>query len=284
TGSELLASLMHFKEHSEAPPDLLPERKALGPPLTIFQGPCRRCWLYSRDDTSGRKYCPTCQAIVTRARSLVRESLNALVVWGNVNQTPRQLRRGAGFYKEHVLGYYIRDEHHFLLVLPRLKMKTWIQELLIYHGKDLGGLLQIFPTTGSGGQSAMDDTLSRAIHLDRRYPYDKLRVRFYPSPYHVFTPHLRDCQGRLTFEVREFLNHLEMAAIFRSLLRPEEQRALKELLRMENLAEKRFNWGRLTGDLSPAPRDMLEAWGIRNWPESRIELLYELLDYAEFTT
>ncbi len=283
TGAELLGALDLFKNESRARPDLMPERKAIGPPFTLFDGPCMRCWLYGRNEASGEKYCRTCLAILTRAKAMSRKSRGAVVAWGHVNRLPSQLRRRTGFYREHVLGLHIRDDNHFLLVLPRLKVKAWIQELLIYHGPDLRGLLQLFPTVGSSGRGSMDDILGRAIHLDGRFAFEMLRIRFYSNPYQVFTPHLRDSRGQLTFEVGTFLNYLDMAGIFRSLLRPDEQKALRKLLDMDDSAEKTFNRGRIMGELSPEARDMLEAWGIRNWPPTRVALLYELLDYAEFT-
>ncbi len=283
SGAELLGALDLFADDSRTRPDLLPEHKAIGPPVTLFNGPCMRCWLHVRNEASGTAYCRTCLSIINRARSMTRKSRGALVAWGHVNRLPRQLRRRTGFYGEHVPGVHIRDENHFLLVMPRLKVKAWIQELLIYHGADLRGLIQIFPTVGASVRGGMDDILGRAIHLDGRFTFEMLRIRFYPNPYQVFTPHLRDMKRQLTFEVREFLNLLEMAGIFRSLLRPDEQRAVRELLEMDNAAEKAFNWGRFMGDLSPEARDMLEAWGIRNWSSNRVTLLYELLEYVEFT-
>lgn len=109
---------------------------------------------------------------------------------------------------------------------------------------------------------------------------DQLRVRFYSSPYQLLRPHTRERQGLLTFEVSEFLRLMEMAVVFRALLKPEEQQALHELLNLDDSIEERFYWGRFMGRLPHEAKDMLSAWRIRAWPKNRIKLLYELVDYV----
>ncbi len=111
---------------------------------------------------------------------------------------------------------------------------------------------------------------------------DRLRVRFFSAPYQLLYPHTRDRQGLLTFEVSEFVNLLEMAAVFRTMLRPEAQEALQELLNLEDPSEEQFYWGRFLGYLDPEAKDMLSAWRIRVWPRERIQLLYELTNYVAF--
>jgi len=189
---------------------------------------------------------------------------------------------GEGFDDHHVLGTYVHDENHFLLVMPRRELKPWLQELVIYHGSDLKGLIQILPTTGGRKQVSMGDILCRAIHHEARFPMDQLRVRFFSAPYQILKPHTRDRQGLLTFEVSEFLSVLEMAAVFRTILRPQEQASLYELLNLEDTSEEQFYWGRFMGFLNQEAKDMLNAWRIRQWPKSQIKLLYELVDYVAF--
>jgi len=111
---------------------------------------------------------------------------------------------------------------------------------------------------------------------------DQLRVRFFSAPHQILIPHARDKQGLLTFEVSEFLSVLEMAAVFRTILYPREQKALYELLNLEDTSEEQFYWGRFMGFLSQEAKDMLNAWRIRQWPKNRIKLLYELVDYVAF--
>jgi len=128
----------------------------------------------------------------------------------------------------------------------------------------------------------MGDILCRAIHHEARFPIDQLRVRFYSAPYQILRPQTRDQQGLLTFEISEFLSLLEMAAVFRTLLRPEEQESFYELVNLKDASEEQFYWGRFMGFLNQEAKDMLSAWRIRQWPKSRIELLYELVNYVAF--
>ncbi len=280
SGAELLATLKHLT----TTPDLFTNEEEIGPPHSALAGPCLRCWVYPRlpDLGPNKPFCQTCAAILTTARRLGTTSRQAIVAWGFVNQLPRQLRLGEGFYDSDVLGAYVYDEHRFLLVMRKRELKPWIQELIIYHGSDLTGLVQLFPTVGPGGKMGMGDILCRAIHHEADFPLDRLRVRFYTGPYQVIRPHIRDQKGILTFEISEFLSLLEMAAVFRTLLPPEEQQVLYQLLDIDDREEEQFYWGRFLGYLSKEAKDMLAAWKIRQWPKSRVKLLYELLDYVEF--
>ena len=279
TGAELLAALKYFQNHS---PDPFPEHKAIGPPISLVHTPCKRCWLYPCRDNTGLGYCRTCQAIIARAKSLGDQSRRAVVVWGHVNRLPKHLKSKTGFYGSHILGLHIHDAQHFLLVMLRVKLKPWIQNLLIYHGTDLKGLLQIFPTTGRTRRGNMEDVIGRAIHQEARFPMNLLRVRFFSNAYQLFTPHIRERKGRLTFEVTEFLRLLEMAFIFRSILGPEEQRLLRNFININNESEERLFWGRLRGCLTQEARDMLNAWRFRQWSQNQTILLYELIDYVEY--
>ncbi len=278
-GAELLATL----EYLERRPELF-TAKEIGPPHSALRGPCQRCWIYPRQPSPRHTipYCKTCQAIVRRANSLGQLSRRSIVVWGFVNRMPRQLQGGQGFRDVHVLGSFIQDENHFLLMLPRKDLKPFIQELIIYHGTDLKGLVQIVPTTGLRGESSMADVLCRIIYHEANFPFDRLRTRFYSAPYQVIMPHVRDQQGILTFDVAEFLSTLEMATVFRSVLQPDEQRAIRELLALTDPAEEQFYWGRLMGMLSQTAKDMLSGWNIRQWSKDQIKLLYELTEYVAF--
>jgi hypothetical protein len=278
SGAELLATL----EYLTSRPDLFPPGDEIGPPFSALDGPCQRCWVYPRLSSTRRNLCPSCQAIVTRATKLGRISRQSIVLWGLVNRLSKLLRMGEGFSDYHVLGAYVHDENHFLLMMPRRELKPWLQELVIYHGPDLKGLIQILPTTGTGKGVNMGDVLCRAAYHEARFPMDRLRVRFFSAPHQILIPHARDQQGLLTFEVSEFLSVLEMAAVFRTILYPREQKALYELLNLEDASEEQFYWGRFMGLLTQEAKDMLNAWRIRQWPRSRIELLYELVDYVAF--
>ncbi len=279
-GAELMAVL----DLAEKEPELFPEPgEKLGPPVSGFTKPCQRCWIYAPLKEAGLAYCKTCLAILARARRLNRLARITTVAWGYVNQIPKHLSKMEGIYAGGEYRRHIPDETHFLLTLERRDLKTWLQELLLYHGSDLKGLIQVFPTCGGIKNEAMGGLLSRAAYQEGRFPMDRLRVRFFSNPYQLFVPHRRENLGILTFEVTEFLRWLEMATVFRSLLKPESQKTLFELLNIDNPREEQFYWGRFMGYLSAEAKDMLTSWRIRQWPKTRIQLMFELLDHVAFT-
>ena len=192
---------------------------------------------------------------------------------------PQTLRSGAKTPPPHLLGTYIHDTSHVLLMLQRWELKPWLQELVIHDGPDLQGVLQIFPTMGPQRGLGMGDVLCWAVHQEASLPRDRLYVRFSWAALQVPPPQQRDQQQR-HFEVSEFVGLLQMAEVFRLLLRPHEQQELLALLTMDDDDGAAFSWGRFLGVLNPRTRDMLTAWGIRTWPQPRIRLLYELLRYV----
>jgi hypothetical protein len=279
TGAELLATL----EYLTLTPDLFTQ-EALGPPHSALDGPCLRCWLYPRLVESGLNhlYCPPCQMIQARARRLGQTSRQAVLIWGFVNRLPKQLPERQGFYAHNLLAGYVQDERHFLLMLRQHELKPWLQELVLYHGADLKGLIQILPTMGAGDETGMGDILTRVAHREADLSPDRLRVRFFSDAFQVIKLRAREQEGILTFEVADFLSLLEMATVFRTLLKPEEQQALQQLLAIDDPNEQQFYWGRFLGYVNQAVKDMLNAWQIRHWPKSRIKLLYELVEYVAF--
>ncbi len=282
SGTELLATLGFHMEGA----DLFPESgDEIGPPVTAFTRPCGRCRIYPGDPEMGIHYCRTCLPVLARAKTLQPVSRRAVLVWGYVNRLPAGLREWEGFYAENLIGRYVQDNHHFLLALERFHLKNWLQELLLYHGSDLKGLLQIFPPVGKVTDRQgvpMGDILCRVISNDARFPMDRLRVRFFSSPFQSLSPHVREKKSLLTMDVAEFMKWLEMAGLFRTMLRPEQQNVLQDLLRISNPREERFYWGRFIGFVSPEAKDMLNAWKIRQWSKNEIRFLYELLPYARF--
>jgi hypothetical protein len=284
TGAELLATV----EHLSVNPDLFADKMQLGPPFSALGGPCQRCWVYAPlDDAAARtnlpaRYCRACQIILARAKKVGAISRRSIVIWGYVNRLPRYLIQGEGFYQKHILGKFVQDSNHFLLLMYRHQLKPWLQELALYDGPQLKGHLQIFPTVGHHKDATMGEFLCRAINLEGRFAMDQLRVRFYAAPYQLLVPHTRDKKGLLTFEAAEFLWLLEMAAVFRTMLRPEEQKMLQKLLKVNDPAERQFYWGRFLGYLSQDVKDMLAAWNILQWSKNQVELLYELIDYVGF--
>jgi len=282
TGAELLATLQYFDEH----PGLPPGGDEIGMPHSAFGGPCRRCWIYPRISTDkGELYCQFCSEILARAEKLYQLSRRSVIIWGFVNRLPKHLTGKVAEEDPLLFGRYVHDENKFLAVMHRYRLKTWLKEIVIYYGSQIKGIFQIFPPIVYKKKLSMGDILCRASYHDVLFaPTDQLMIRFYSSPLQLIRPHLRDREGMLTFQVSEFLNLMETASIYKTLLRPEEQEMVKELLNIGDPAEQRFYWGRLQGFLSQKAKDMLEAWKMRRWPKSRIQLLYELINYVEFST
>jgi len=252
---------------------------SLGPPPSALDGPCLRCWVYPRQP--GAIYCPTCQFIVAGAREAELLARRAVVIWGFVTQLPQQLQSGRAPRDPSVYGAYIHDEHHFLMLLYYRELQAWLRELALYHGGSLKGLLQICPTTRSK-DFHMGEMLCRMIYDEARFPADQLRIRFFATPHYVYHPRFYEREGVLTFEASEFLQMLDMAVVFRSVLPPHEQKILRKLLLMDDPSEAQFYWGRFLGCLTQEAKDLLNAWKIRQWSKPQIHLLYALAEYVEF--
>ncbi len=279
SGAELLATIRVLEEQ----PDLF-DMEEIGPPHSALNGPCQRCWVYPRAPSRRGKvhHCRPCHAILHEAGLLGHISHRSIAIWGMVNQLPRPLQSGRGFSDSRILGAYVHRPDHFLVMMYRQELKPWLQELVLYHGTALKGLIQVLPTTDAGQGLGMADLICRAHHHEGRFALDRLRVRFFSAPHQILAAHERDRRGLLTFEVSDFISLLEMAAVFRTMLRPEAQQVLHELLNLSNAGEEQFYWGRFLGYLSPEARDMLHAWRIRQWPRERVQLLYELVEYVRF--
>ncbi|MBU0510268.1 MAG: hypothetical protein KKD28_07115 [Chloroflexi bacterium] len=287
TGAELLSTLRYLNNK----PNLPQRRGEIGPPHSALDGPCQRCWVYPRAQLKSRgkkaniaprtgRYCEFCQTVINKSRRLGQVSRDASVIWGFVNHLPERFYESKGFSEQHLHSVYIHDERHFLLMIPKRYVRDWLHELVLYYGSDLTGIIQIFTTVGIGQLHTMGGILSRIVDQDVHYAVDQLRVRFYAASYQVIRSHIRERQGILTFEVAEFLHLLEMAAVFRLMLRPDIQEVLYQLLNLKDAREEAFYWGRFLGMLSPEAKDMLNAWKIRTWSKERIKLLYELTDYV----
>ncbi|HIJ19459.1 MAG TPA: hypothetical protein HPP58_00275 [Deltaproteobacteria bacterium] len=278
-GAELIAVL----DCMESKPDLFSDRREIGPPVYGAGGPCMRCWVYPRALQSSRFYCKTCHHIANIAGSMGNLSLQCMVVWGSLSRIPKLLDKNQGSPISRVRCFHQVDDHRFLLVLRNYTLKKWLSEILLYHGSNLKGLLFFLPAIGKNSSLSMGDALCRAIQMDSRFPMDQLRVQFFSALEQLKMPKRRENQGMLTFEASDFLSLLEMAAIFRSQLRPDEQNMVREVTHLKDQAEKQFYWGRLMNLLNQEAKDMLTAWKLKQWPETRIELIYELMNYVPFT-
>lgn len=291
TGAELLATLHTLAGDAEPIPtddesrevmlsaSSFPLVEEFGPPPSALDGPCVRCWVYPR--APRQLYCSTCQTILNGAEHVQKITVRAVIVWGYVNQVPSRVRARMDENATRLIARYLHDEQRFLVMLRNRDLQPWLKELMLYHGGTLKGLLQVCPTTG-GRDLHMGELLCRLMRNEARFPLDRLRIRFFAAPYYVYDPRVYDRMGILTFDVAEFLRMLDMAVVFRTLLRPEEQRILYHLLKNEDASESQFYWGRLLNLLSREAKDMLNAWRIRQWSQPQIDLLYDLVKYVEF--
>ncbi len=278
TGAELLATLQIL----DADPGFFMQQAELGAPHSALGNLCRRCWVFPRiTRPRPRLWCAVCQPIMDRTQQLGELSRRSVILWAGVSQLPRHLQTREKFYQYLAGSVYVHDERHFLLVMPKNQLKDWIQETILYE-PDLKGLVQIFPTLGNNQPHSMGDLLARVMYYESGYPMDQFWVQFYTAPYQVLIPRIREREGLLTFEIADFLGLLESAAVFRTLMRPEAQKALYELLTLKDVKEEQFYWGRLLGELTPEAKDMLSAWRIRQWSQPRLKMLYDLMNYVAF--
>ncbi len=278
SGAELIALLDCLKSE----PGLFPVEEEIGPPVYGMDGPCMRCWVYARAPETSRFYCKTCHRIVQAASMLGDFSHQCMVIWGFLNRIPKSLEQNKKTRIPHIRCFHQVDDRRILLILRNYSLKNWLSDTLLHHGSNLKGLLLLFPAVGKAPKLSMGDALCRAIQQDAKFPMDQLRIQFFSKPAQLTFPRKRQDQGMLTFEASDFLSLLEMAAIFRSLLRPEEQDMVREAGLLKDSAEKQFYWGRLMNLLNREARDMLTAWKFKQWPETRIRLLYELITYVSF--
>ena len=280
SGAELMATMRLLGESGLTEPSEATFLE-LGSPYSALDGPCQRCWVYARPQAHNR-YCDFCYKVEQRSKVLGHASRQTVLVWGFVNELPRHMEARSGFYRDKVMAVYPLDSRRFLLAVKRHQLKEWLQELVLYHGLDLKGLLQIFPTMAAMDSMNMGEALAQIAQREANFSVDRLRVQFYAAPAQIRRFSSRNQQGQLTFEISEFLRLLELAAIFRTLLKPDEQQFLYQLLQVEDTGEAQFYWGRFLGQINQEVRDMLNAWQIRRWPKHQVDLLYELIEYVAF--
>jgi len=277
-GTELIATL-HLLDTQ---PDVFLQ-ETIGHPFSALRGPCSRCGIFRRAAPSPQAggeaipYCPACQMVRRATTRLHHAAMTSVLVWGQLSSIPPLPDKTLP-----LPVYYRHDEQHFLLALRRLDLQDWLSDLLLYHGISLSGLLQILPAFPDSRNRTLGDMLARLPAFEAAYPPDRLRIRFYPAGHMIFQGRDYERAGTLTFDARDFLGYLEMAGVFRSLLYPEQQGAVFQILKMKNPQERQFHWGRLLHELSPAGRDMLLSWNLRSWSREQLYLLDKLRPYAKY--
>lgn len=282
SGAEVLSILAMLREDPACFDRLqsLAGFDTIGPVPSGLTAPCARCFLYPRLRSS--LFCPTCRNIRDGTRGTGGLVRDVLVMWGYVNQIPRQLLTRQSTQRLEVVDVYIHDDQHFLLLLRRNSLLPWLQETALHYATALKGHLQLMPTWGGRDGMGMGDLLCQMARHESYFPLDRLRVRFYTRHYQVLRPHEFDRDGLLTYDSSDFVRVLEMASIFRSVLQPQEQTVLFELLTKTEESHESFYWGRLMGILSQRGRDLLDAWEVRRWPVWRVKHFYELTNYVDY--
>ena len=310
SGTEFIATL-HLLEKQ---PDVF-RQETIGQPFSALHAPCERCGIFARagektaspvaketpeefgeaDSLEGApvspeellsllgstvtQYCPPCRMVRLAVPRLHHTARQAVMVWGSLSSS---IELPQSHYPLPAL--YRHDERRFLLVLHRAALQNWLSELLLRHGLSLTGLLQIVPTLPPTSGWLLGDILARLSTYENIFPPDKLRVRFYPTGHIVFRNAEYERAGVLTFDAQEFAAYLGMAGVFRTLLSAEQQEAVFEILKIKDLQEQQFHWGRLLGILSPEARSMLLSWRPRSWTKQQIYLLDKLRAYAKYSS
>ena len=276
SGTELLATLKYFSDDPEI--DL--SQLEPGGPLSAIGNLCQRCRIYApvKEGKKHNRYCPFCEKIIQRKGKVAPKSVLAIVLWGHVNQISRGLRESKP--SKSLFGIYIHNDQNFLIMMHRQYLKQWLQDLVIYSGLSLKGLLQIFPSVGVYRNLHIGDYLTWAIHHENTFLMDQLRIRFYTNPHQIINPKRREKEGLLTYNVSDFISMLEMVEVFRANLYPQQQKELLELLKLNDPKEEQFYWGRFLGQLSQETKDMLSAWKVRQWTKSQTEFFYQLISYV----
>ncbi|MCS6845585.1 MAG: hypothetical protein NZ528_14900 [Caldilineales bacterium] len=287
TGAELLATVRVLERRALAksnPPPLptpAPDGLQLAPPHSGLGGPCLRCWFYAPQAAEPAVYCPMCRSVLSLAAWLHKndKAKQTVIIWGFVNQLPQELATGAYRADKRVRGAVVTDHHHFLVALYQRSVHHWLRKLLLYEGLELRGVLSIFPAE-HGPHYRSGELLCQVAYQERRFAFDQLRVRFLPTPQHILRGHKLEREGLITFDAVQFMGMLESAAVFRAVMLPDEQQALRKVLAITDPNEAQFYWGRFLGMIPPEAKDMLTAWKVRQWSPGQHRLFFELVNYA----
>lgn len=276
-GYELFATLKILATQ----PDLFETAAEIGPTHSATADLCRRCWTYAGTSKYRAKpCCPICHNIQTYAKRFGVHAQDAIAIWGSVDMPAKECRNLADVLRRGSIVSYVHDDRHFLSMIFRRRLKTWIENILLYR-PDMAGHLVIFPPR-SNRYICTGDTMARILYAAPDYPTDRLWIYFYDKVFHLFSANRSNKQSVPIYDIGTFKGLLEAAAVFRSLLTPNIQEAVHELLHLKNNHEECFYWGRLLNLLKPEAVCMLEAWRFRHWPKSQLNLFFNLMNYVEY--
>jgi hypothetical protein len=275
TGGELIATIDLVSDEPDLP-GIVAKEESLGSPQTAFTGPCLRCSYYER--LFNKNYCYFCNQVMVRENVLRSIARHSVALWCFVNYPPKRNPKTSNYE----VFSHIVDNSRFICCTNRWNLKNLLQEMMMMQGPDWLGTIQIFPVFKGGDTLTMSDLLCSAIFDESALVQDQLYVKFFSSPFQFVHKREREREGKLIFEVTDFIGYLEMAEIFKRGLYLEEQDRLRQVLEVEDVTEKQFYWGRFLAQVRPEARDFLDSWKMKTWTESQISLFYELLDFVKF--
>jgi hypothetical protein len=272
TGAELLSTLRLLPKI-----EMSLHNMSMGVPYSAMYGPCKRCWIYARSPQLN--LCESCNAIESLSKDIYEHIKNSVIIWAYITE-PLTLLTNNFINPNETLAYHNVDDEHLLIITKKASIKDWLQNLALAYGDEIRGLIQIFPTMGQGPTIGMADILNRAAHQEKIITHDRLWIRFFPKPWQLVEAKKRDDLGILTFSINEFIDVMETTRVFHDLIPFKQRHLLYEILNEPESSNNPFYWGRFTRSLNQASRDMLDAWGMREWAVPKVQLLYDLLDYV----
>lgn len=226
-------------------------------------------------------HCPMCRSVLSTA-AWVRKNDQAkqtVIVWGYVNRLPQDLTTGSYRADKRMRGTVVCDSHRFLVALNRRSLHHWLRKVLLYDGLEMRGVLSVLSATSAQYHRA-GELLCQVDYQAQRFGFDQLRVRFLPTPEHILQGRNLEKQGLITFDAVQFMGMLESAAVFRSVMLPEEQQTLRQVLAIADPNEAQFYWGRFLSMITPEAKDMLTAWKVRQWSPEQRRTFFELVNYV----
>jgi len=274
SGSELMATLDLVSDEPDLP-GIVAKEECLGIPQAAFDGPCLRCKYYSR--LPDNHLCYFCNNVMVREAIIRSFARHCVALWHYVNFPLKRIPKTS-----YEIFHYQVDKNRYICCTNRWNLKNFLQEIMMIQGPEWRGVIQIFPVFQGGETLTMSDMLCSAIFDEKSMIQDRLYVKFFATPFQFVHKKEREREGKLIFEVTDFIGYIEMAEIFKKGLYLEEQDRLRQVLDIEDPSEKQFYWGRFLAQVRPEARDFLDSWKLKNWTPSQISLFYELLSFAKF--
>ena len=187
------------------------------------------------------------------------------------------------FLPKNVIGHIDLDYRSGLIMCYRKDIQSWLQDLVLFYGESLKGMLEIFPTMGQGSIIGMGDILSTAKHEASSLSYNKMWIRFYPESWQLLETKKRHDNGILTFSLSEFIAFIEKANVFKEIIPYRFRSDIYDLIVNSNIKSESYYWGKLKRSLNKKSIDLIDSWQLKAWNKEQLEILYELSNYSTNT-